>query len=39
VNAAGYDLILSNGGVARLVDAKGREALSLADLKNCFGIG
>jgi hypothetical protein len=39
VNAAGYDLILHNGGVVRLVEAKGREALSLADLDNYFGIG
>lgn len=32
VNAPGYDLVLARGGVYRLVEAKARASLSLADL-------
>jgi hypothetical protein len=39
VNAAGYDLIVTDGNVVRLIEAKARQALGLRDVRNYLHIG
>ena len=39
VNAAGYDLIVTDGRVVRLIEAKARQALRLRDVRNYLYIG
>jgi len=39
VNAPGYDLIVTDGNVVRLIEAKARQALRLRDVRNYLYIG